>query len=71
MLQVHDLLRTQKWTELSSSYQICGPAYGNHTPLTVSRTIQPYHYLRPIPQSQFDAMIMTADEKAIYQNPGY
>lgn len=67
----YDLLRTQKWTELSSSYQICGPAYGNHTPLTVSRTIQPYHYLRPIPQSQFDAMIMTADEKAIYQNPGY
>ncbi|MDQ6470849.1 RagB/SusD family nutrient uptake outer membrane protein [Flavobacterium sp. LHD-80] len=67
----YDLLRTQKWTELSSSYQICGPAYGNHTPLTVARDIKPYHYLRPIPQVQFDAMIMTASEKAAYQNPGY
>ncbi|MHC0441353.1 RagB/SusD family nutrient uptake outer membrane protein [Flavobacterium sp. 3-210] len=67
----YDLLRTQKWTELSSSYQICGPAYGNHTPLTVARDIKPYHYLRPIPQGQFDAMIMTNEEKAIYQNPGY
>ncbi|KAF2333710.1 RagB/SusD family nutrient uptake outer membrane protein [Flavobacterium daemonense] len=67
----YDLLRTQKWTELSSSYQICGPAYGNHTPLTVAREIKPYHYLRPIPQVQFDAMIMTASEKAAYQNPGY
>lgn len=67
----YDLLRTQKWTELSSSYQICGPAYGNHTPLTVARDIKPYHYLRPIPQNQFDAMIMTDAEKAAYQNPGY
>jgi hypothetical protein len=67
----YDLLRTQKWTELSSSYQICGPAYGNHTPITVARDIKPYHYLRPIPQSQFDAMIMTAEEKGAYQNPGY
>ncbi|WP_035647528.1 RagB/SusD family nutrient uptake outer membrane protein [Flavobacterium sp. ASV13] len=67
----YDLLRTQKWTELSSSYQICGPAYGNHTPLTVARDIKPYHYLRPIPQVQFDAMIMTNEEKAVYQNPGY
>jgi len=67
----YDLLRTQKWTELSSSYQICGPAYGSHTPLTVARDIKPYHYLRPIPQGQFDAMIMTSAEKAAYQNPGY
>jgi hypothetical protein len=66
-----DLIRTQKWTELSGSYQICGTAYGDHTPATVARDIKPYHYLRPIPQSQFDAMIMTAEEKAVYQNPGY
>ncbi|SDY82480.1 Starch-binding associating with outer membrane [Flavobacterium aquidurense] len=66
-----DLLRTQKWAELSGSYQICGTAYGDHTPVTVARDIKPYHYLRPIPQSQFDAMIMTAEEKAAYQNPGY
>ncbi|MBF4507883.1 RagB/SusD family nutrient uptake outer membrane protein [Flavobacterium sp. JLP] len=67
----YDLIRTQKWTELSSAYQICGPAYGNHTPINVARDIKPYHYLRPIPQVQFDAMIMTASEKAAYQNPGY
>jgi hypothetical protein len=66
-----DLVRTQKWTELSSSYQICGPVYGNHTPLTVARDIKPFHYLRPIPQAQFDFMIMTADEKKAYQNPNY
>ncbi|QOG04303.1 RagB/SusD family nutrient uptake outer membrane protein [Flavobacterium sp. MDT1-60] len=67
----YDLIRTQKWAELAGSYQICGPAYGNHTPLTVARDIKAYLYLRPIPQSQFDAMIMTAEEKAVYQNPGY
>jgi hypothetical protein len=66
-----DLIRTQKWTELSGSYRICGTSYGDHTPATVARDIKPYHYLRPIPQSQFDAMIMTAEEKAVYQNPGY
>jgi hypothetical protein len=67
----YDLIRTQKWTELSGSYRICGTSYGDHTPATVARDIKPYHYLRPIPQSQFDAMIMTAEEKAVYQNPGY
>ena len=66
-----DLIRTQKWAELSGSYKICGTSYGDHTPVTVARDIKPYHYLRPIPQSQFDAMIMTAEEKAVYQNPGY
>jgi hypothetical protein len=67
----YDLIRTQKWTELSSSYRICGPTYGDHTAVTVARDIKPYHYLRPIPQQQFDAMIMTPAEKAAYQNPGY
>jgi starch-binding outer membrane protein, SusD/RagB family len=67
----YDLIRTQKWNELASSYQIGGTAAGDHTPATVNRVIQPYHYLRPIPQSQFDAMVMTAEEKATYQNPGY
>lgn len=66
-----DLVRTQKWTELSSSYQICGPAYGDHTPITVTREIKPSHYLRPIPQGQFDSMIMSDEEKMKYQNPGY
>jgi hypothetical protein len=37
----------------------------------VARDIKPYHYLRPISQGQIDAMVMTADEKKAYQNPGY
>jgi hypothetical protein len=66
-----DLVRTQKWAELASSYEICGPNKGDHTPITVNRTISNYLYLRPIPQNQLDAMIMTDAEKAAYQNPGY
>jgi len=66
-----DLVRTQKWNELAGSYQIAGAAYGNHTPQTFTRTIEPRHYLRPIPQGQIDAMEFTPEEKAAYQNPGY
>jgi hypothetical protein len=67
----YDLIRTQEWTKLSSSYQICGSGYGNHTPQTVTRNIQPYLYLRPIPQTQLDAMQVSAGIKTAYQNPGY
>ncbi|WP_245855364.1 RagB/SusD family nutrient uptake outer membrane protein [Hymenobacter mucosus] len=67
----YDLVRTQKWNELASSYRIGGSNYGDHTPVTVTRTIQPYHYLRPIPQVQLDRMDVSADVKATYQNPGY
>jgi hypothetical protein len=66
-----DLVRTQKWNELAGTYQIGGTNYGNHTPQTVTRTIEPKHYLRPIPQGQLDGMEATAEEKAAYQNPGY
>jgi hypothetical protein len=66
-----DLVRTQKWADLAGSYQICGSNYGDHTPVTVTRTIDDHLYLRPIPQGQLDGMEMTADEKAAYQNPGY
>ncbi|WP_162053487.1 RagB/SusD family nutrient uptake outer membrane protein [Pontibacter pamirensis] len=66
-----DLTRTQKWEELAGTYQIAGSNYGDHSPETITRNIQPYHYLRPIPQVQLDRMDMTAAEKAIYQNPGY
>lgn len=66
-----DLVRTQKWNELAGTYQIGSTAYGNHTPTTYTRTIQPFHYLKPIPQGQLDGMNMTAEEKAAYQNPGY
>jgi len=67
----YDLVRTQKWADLAGSYQICGTNYGDHTPVTVTRTIDDHLYLRPIPQGQLDGMEMTADEKAAYQNPGY
>jgi len=67
----YDLVRTQKWNELASTYRIAGTNYGDHTPVTVTRTIQPHHYLRPIPQSQLDRMDVPVAEKAAYQNPGY
>lgn len=66
-----DLVRTQKWNELAGSYEIGGAAYGNHTPQVFNRTIEPKHYLRPIPQGQIDRMDMSAEEKKAYQNPGY
>ncbi|WP_026236487.1 RagB/SusD family nutrient uptake outer membrane protein [Pontibacter roseus] len=64
----YDLVRTQKWIELASTYRIGGMNYGEHTPQTVTRNIQPHHYLRPIPQGQLDAMEGTTD---LFQNPGY
>ncbi|GAA4728974.1 RagB/SusD family nutrient uptake outer membrane protein [Flavisolibacter ginsenosidimutans] len=67
----YDLIRTQRWTAFASTYQICGSTAGDHTPVTVSRSIDSHHYLRPIPQGQIDAMQASADEKAAYQNPGY
>jgi len=66
-----DLVRTQKWAEIAGSYRICGTAVGDHTPVTVTRTITPNFYLRPIPQGQLDGMENSAEEKAAYQNPGY
>lgn len=66
-----DLVRTQTWADLASTYRICGPNNGDHTPLTVTRNIQPFLYLRPIPQGQLDGMQATDADKAAYQNPGY
>lgn len=64
----YDLARTQTWHTRAASYTICGTAKGDHTPVTVNRTIPLTAYLRPIPQSQFDAM---EGDIANYQNPGY
>lgn len=66
-----DLVRTQKWGEVAASYRIASSLKGDHNAVTVNRIIQPYLYLRPIPQGQIDGMEMTADEKSAYQNPGY
>ena len=70
-LRWYDLVRTQTWAARAGNYTICGTAKGDHTPVTVTRTILPKDYLRPIPLSQLDGMEMTAAEKAAYQNPGY
>jgi hypothetical protein len=67
----YDLVRTQKWKELAGSYEISGAQIGNHTPATYKRTIEDYHFLRPVPQGQLDNMDMTPEEKKAYQNPGY
>lgn len=66
-----DLVRTQKWAEVAASYKIASSAKGDHTAQTVTRDIQPYLYLRPIPQGQLDNMDMEDFEKEAYQNPGY
>jgi hypothetical protein len=66
-----DLVRTQTWAERAGSYTIAGSAAGDHTPVTYKRTITKEDYLRPIPQSQLDAMQMTPDELKKFQNPGY
>jgi len=63
-----DLVRTQKWGDLASSYTICGPGVTDHTPQVFHRTIPANFYIRPIPQGQLDAM---TGDKAAYQNPGY
>ncbi len=67
----HDLVRTQKWNDFAGSYRICGATKGDHTAVTVTRTILPYQYLRPIPSGQIDALNMTEAEKYNYQNPVY
>lgn len=66
-----DLVRTQTWKERAGTYTISGSSWGAHKPETVTRTIEDYMYLRPIPQEQLNGMDMSDAEKAAYQNPGY
>ncbi|APZ46664.1 RagB/SusD family nutrient uptake outer membrane protein [Polaribacter reichenbachii] len=66
-----DLVRTQKWAEYAASYKIASNDASDHSPTTTNRTIEKFHYLRPIPQSQIDDLDMSDDEKSAYQNPGY
>jgi len=68
----YELARTQTWAERAGSYTICGVGKDDHTPVTYQREIQNYHYLRPIPKTQIDAMITENDAaRKAYQNPGY
>lgn len=65
----HDLARTQKWEEYAGSYRIS--PIGGAEPVTVTRELAKYLYLRPIPQGQLDRMSGDAAYKKSYQNPGY
>jgi hypothetical protein len=69
----YDLVRTQKWAEIGGSFTIGGATYNDHTPVTFDRTayILPKYYLRPIPQTHFDFLQMSPEEKTAYQNPAY
>jgi hypothetical protein len=64
-----DLVRTQKWQEIAGTYEIADA--NSHEAKTFTRTIEPRHYLRPIPQAQMDRLDMGDDERKAYQNPGY
>jgi hypothetical protein len=66
-----DLVRTQTWATIAATYRIASSVKGDHNALTITRSIQPFLYLRPIPRNQLDGMEMTTEEKAAYQNPGY
>jgi hypothetical protein len=66
-----DLVRTQTWATIAATYRIASSVKGDHNAQTITRTILPYLYLRPIPRGQLDGMEMTTEEKAAYQNPGY
>lgn len=66
-----DLVRTQKWEERAKTYHIAGMNATDTEPVEYTRTIPKEYYLRPIPQSQLDAMEMTDEERAEFQNPGY
>jgi hypothetical protein len=67
-----DLVRTQKWNEKAGTYVMAeSDSRWDHTPKTLSRDIQPTHYLRPIPIGQLNGLEISEAEKAQYQNPGY
>lgn len=71
-LRWYDLVRTQTWAERAGSYTICennGKAWVDKK--TTKRDIKAFHYLRPIPTGQLNAMEITDDERKAYQNPGY
>lgn len=66
-----DLVRTQTWAERAATYTIADINWESYEPQTFTRDIPKEYYLRPIPQSQLDAMEMTAEERDAFQNPGY
>jgi hypothetical protein len=67
----YDLTRTGKLEEYAGTYFICENSPQQSVATEHKRDIKPFHYLRPIPQSQLDRMIGTDDEKKSFQNQGY
>lgn len=63
-----DLARTQTWAERAGKYTI---ANSYEAPTEHTRTIDNFMYLRPIPQTQINGLVMDEAEKKAYQNPGY
>ena len=66
-----DLTRTGKLEEYAGKYYICENSPQQFLATEHIRDIRPYHYLRPVPQSQIDRMIGSDEEKKAFQNPGY
>ena len=66
-----DLVRTQTWADRATTYRIAGSGYADKDLATYTRNIPAGYYIRPIPQSQLDGMIMSQEEKDAYQNPAY
>ena len=66
-----DLVRTQTWAEKAGTYHIAGSYRYQKDLEEFKRDIPAGYYLCPIPQGQIDALEMTEDEKANYQNPAY
>ena len=66
--KINPVLRTDNqflgrpWTRMAPTHEALA---------TFTRTIEDYHYLRPIPTGQINAMMMDEAEKKAYQNPGY
>lgn len=69
----YDLARTQTWEERAGEYTTCEKnANGTWSERkTITRNIQPFNYLRPIPIGQLNSMEMSETDIAAYQNPGY
>lgn len=69
----YDLARTQTWEKRAGEYTICDQNSNGAwcEKKTVKRTIEKFNYLRPIPTGQLNAMDMSAEDVASYQNPGY
>ncbi|MCQ2975308.1 MAG: RagB/SusD family nutrient uptake outer membrane protein [Bacteroidales bacterium] len=70
----YDLARTQTWEARAGQYTILDEANGDGCYIhknTITRNIQKFNYLRPIPTGQLNALEMSDAEITAYQNPGY